>query len=65
MLIVKAGDTSVSTGSWGEKQAGLNSNTTAETNFSPTAYVSGDIIFTGNSAGARRSAMQCLYKAKT
>lgn len=33
--------------------------------FFPTAYVSGDIIFTGNSAGAQRSAMQCLYKAKT
>lgn len=31
----------------------------------PTAYVNCDTIFTGNSAGPQRSAMYCLYKAKT
>lgn len=61
----QGGDTSVSTGSWGEKNRQVWIWTQQLKLIFPTAYVNCDTIFTGNSAGPQRSAMYCLYKAKT
>lgn len=61
----QGGDTSVSTGSREKKNRQVGIWTQQLKLIFPTAYVNGDTIFTGNRAGPQRSAIRCLYKAKT